>query len=92
MDNPTEAQKGFGGTSMWMVYSAFLSGQMCIRDSLDGAHKPRQQEHQQHEPKAPPHREENQAQDIPGAGGHDHTGSADRDVYKRQNSDIKDKS
>ena len=26
MDNPTEAQKGFGGTSMWMVYSAFLSG------------------------------------------------------------------
>ena len=26
---------------------------------LDGAHKPRQEEHQQHEPKAPPHRKEN---------------------------------
>lgn len=48
---------------------------------LDGAHKPRQQEHQQHEPKAPPHREENQAQDIPGAGGHDHTGSADSPFF-----------
>ena len=25
MDNPTEAQKGFGGTSMWMVYSTLLT-------------------------------------------------------------------